>query len=272
MLRAAALRVTRPRLAVLGAVHDHSHADTDAIIRVVRARPRRRVAPGGLRRAAGADPRRAGPLPAAQGSVARYEARVGDNHHHVVCRSCGTIADVDCVVGEAPCLTADGTSYAIDEAEVIFWGAVSRTCARGTRDGQRTTTKHRDRRATDVSEHGSESENPVIAAPEAEAWPPAHQPGLVAEPAEPAGAPPALAKGNPLGEDFSYAEAFADARRRGAEARRRRGDDDLAGLVARRLRPLRAALHPDELALGRHLPHRGRPRRRRRRRRSASRR
>ena len=47
-----------------------------------------------------------------KGSVARYEARIGDNHHHVVCRSCGTIADVDCVVGEAPCLTADGTSYA----------------------------------------------------------------------------------------------------------------------------------------------------------------
>ena len=57
------------------------------------------------------------------GSVARYEARVGDNHHHVVCRSCGAIADVDCAVGDAPCLTAaDDAGYEIDEAEVIYWG------------------------------------------------------------------------------------------------------------------------------------------------------
>ena len=61
------------------------------------------------------------------GSVARYESRVGDNHHHVVCRSCGVIADVDCAVGEAPCLIAaddDGswTASSIDEAEVIYWG------------------------------------------------------------------------------------------------------------------------------------------------------
>ena len=57
------------------------------------------------------------------GSVARYESRVGDNHHHVVCRSCGAIADVDCAVGAAPCLTAaDDHGFAIDEAEVIYWG------------------------------------------------------------------------------------------------------------------------------------------------------
>ena len=57
------------------------------------------------------------------GSVARYESRVGDNHHHVVCRSCGVVADVDCAVGEAPCLTAsDDHGFAIDEAEVIYWG------------------------------------------------------------------------------------------------------------------------------------------------------
>jgi Fur family ferric uptake transcriptional regulator len=57
------------------------------------------------------------------GSVARYEARVGDNHHHVVCRSCGAVADVDCAVGEAPCVTAaDDAGYAIDEAEVLYWG------------------------------------------------------------------------------------------------------------------------------------------------------
>ena len=57
------------------------------------------------------------------GSVARYEARIGDNHHHVVCRSCGVIADVDCAVGETPCLTAsDAGGFVIDEAEVIYWG------------------------------------------------------------------------------------------------------------------------------------------------------
>ncbi len=61
------------------------------------------------------------------GSVARYEARVGDNHHHLVCRSCGAIADVDCAVGHVPCLTAsDDHGYVVDEAEVIYWGAVPR--------------------------------------------------------------------------------------------------------------------------------------------------
>ncbi len=57
------------------------------------------------------------------GSVARYEARVGDNHHHLVCRSCGAVSDVDCAVGEAPCLTAsDDSGFAIDEAEIVYWG------------------------------------------------------------------------------------------------------------------------------------------------------
>jgi Fur family transcriptional regulator, stress-responsive regulator len=122
-LRGAALRVTRPRLAVLSAVHDHPHADTDSIIRVVREDL------GDVSHQAVYDVLRA--LTAAglvrriqpSGSVARYEARVGDNHHHVVCRSCGAIADVDCAVGFSPCLTADDDSgYEIDEAEVIYWG------------------------------------------------------------------------------------------------------------------------------------------------------
>ena len=123
MLRRAALRVTRPRLAVLSAVHDHPHADTDSIIGAVRSDL------GDVSHQAVYDVLRA--LTAAglvrrfqpKGSVARYEARVGDNHHHVVCRSCGAIGDVDCVVGFAPCLAADADSgYEIDEAEVIFWG------------------------------------------------------------------------------------------------------------------------------------------------------
>jgi Fur family ferric uptake transcriptional regulator len=123
MLRGAALRVTRPRVAVLNAVHAHPHADTDSIIGAVRvvlpevshqavydslhaltaARLVRRIQPSG--------------------SVARYESRVADNHHHLVCRLCGAIADVDCAVGEAPCLTAsDDRGYSIDEAEVIYRG------------------------------------------------------------------------------------------------------------------------------------------------------
>jgi Fe2+ or Zn2+ uptake regulation protein len=123
MLRGAALRVTRPRVAVLSAVHEHPHADTDSIIGVVREDL------GGVSHQAVYDVLRA--LTAAgllrriepPGSVARYEARVGDNHHHVVCRSCGAIADVDCAVGTTPCLTAsDDHGYAIDEAEVIYWG------------------------------------------------------------------------------------------------------------------------------------------------------
>ena len=67
------------------------------------------------------------------GSVARYEARVGDNHHHVVCRSCGAISDVDCAVGYTPCLTAaDDSGYEIDQAEVIYWGQCPQCAAAST--------------------------------------------------------------------------------------------------------------------------------------------
>ena len=123
LLRGATLRVTRPRLAVLTAVHDHPHADTDSIIGVVRKDfgevshqavydVLRALTVAGL-------VRRIQP----SGSVARYESRTGDNHHHIVCRSCGVVADVDCAVGTTPCLTAsDDHGFAIDEAEVIYWG------------------------------------------------------------------------------------------------------------------------------------------------------
>jgi Fur family transcriptional regulator, stress-responsive regulator len=123
MLRDAELRVTRPRVAVLSAVRDHPHADTDSIIGVVRDDfgdvshqavydILRALTTAGL-------VRRIQP----SGSVARYESRTGDNHHHVVCRTCGAIADADCAVGTTPCLTAsDDHGYAIDEAEVIYWG------------------------------------------------------------------------------------------------------------------------------------------------------
>ena len=127
-LRGAALRVTRPRLAVLSAVHAHPHADTDSIIQAVRVQAVRE-GHGEVSHQAVYDVLRAltdaGLVRRIQpmGSVARYEARVGDNHHHVVCRSCGAVADVDCAVGEAPCVTAaDDAGYAIDEAEVLYWG------------------------------------------------------------------------------------------------------------------------------------------------------
>src|SRR5215468_8771410 len=118
LLRGAALRVTRPRVAVLAAVHDHPHAETDSIIGVVRAdlgEVSHQAVYDVLRALTAAGlVRRIQPM----GSVARYEARVGDNHHHVVCRSCGAVADVDCAVGEAPCLTgSEDHGYAIDEAE-----------------------------------------------------------------------------------------------------------------------------------------------------------
>ncbi|GAB2674024.1 Fur family transcriptional regulator [Kribbella swartbergensis] len=126
MLRGADLRVTRPRVAVLGAVYALPHADTDSLIGAVRNEiPEvshqavydvlRALTDNGL-------VRRIQP----HGLVARYESRVGDNHHHVVCRSCGVIADVDCAVGHAPCLTAsDDHGFVIDEAEVIYWGLCS---------------------------------------------------------------------------------------------------------------------------------------------------
>jgi Fur family transcriptional regulator, stress-responsive regulator len=123
LLRGAGLRVTRPRSEVLASVHDRPHADTDSIIGAVRDRlpsvshqavydSLRALTDAGLLR-------RIQPA----GSVARYEARVGDNHHHLVCRSCGTVVDVDCAVGEVPCLTADDDhGFVIDEAEVTYWG------------------------------------------------------------------------------------------------------------------------------------------------------
>lgn len=126
-LRVADLRVTRPRVAVLAAVHEEPHADTETIFGIVRS-----VLPDVSRQAVYdvlhvltevGLVRRIQP----SGSVARYESRVGDNHHHVVCRSCGAIADVDCAVGKAPCLTpsdrsGDFEGFVVDEAEVIYWG------------------------------------------------------------------------------------------------------------------------------------------------------
>ncbi|MEO5981483.1 MAG: Fur family transcriptional regulator [Pedococcus sp.] len=123
LLRDAGLRVTRPRVAVLAAVSAHPHSDTDSLIAAARhgvpdvSHQAVYDCLGALTRSGLV--RRIQP----PGSVARYETRVGDNHHHVVCRSCGAIADVDCAVGHAPCLTAsDDHGFTIDEAEVVYHG------------------------------------------------------------------------------------------------------------------------------------------------------
>ncbi|GFG95866.1 transcriptional repressor [Mycobacterium timonense] len=123
----ADLRVTRPRVAVLEVVDANPHADTETIFSAVR------MGLPDVSRQAVYDVlnalttvglvRRIQPL----GMVARYESRVGDNHHHVVCRSCGIIGDIDCAVGEAPCLTPSDDDnvldgFVLDEAEVIYWG------------------------------------------------------------------------------------------------------------------------------------------------------
>jgi len=122
-LRGAGLRVTAARVALLQAVREGDHLGVEAIHAQVRARVghvslqavyealHALTAAGLVRRIEPA------------GSPARFEGRIGDNHHHIVCRSCGAVADVDCAVGETPCLTAsDDHGFTIDEAEVIYWG------------------------------------------------------------------------------------------------------------------------------------------------------
>ncbi len=145
-LRAADLRVTRPRIAVLEAVHAHPHADTETIFSAVRSGlpevSRQAVYDVLNALTAVGLVRRIQP----SGSVARYESRVGDNHHHVVCRSCGVIADIDCAVGETPCLTpSDETGqldgYVLDEAEVIYWGQCSDCTDKGSTDSATSLSK-----------------------------------------------------------------------------------------------------------------------------------
>ncbi len=122
-LRAAGLRVTKPRVAVLASLAEAPHTDTGTVIEMVRRRHTsvsHQAVYDSLNLLTDAGiVRRIQPA----GSVARYELRVGDNHHHIVCRGCGAVADVDCAVGERPCLDASEThGFTIDEAEVIYWG------------------------------------------------------------------------------------------------------------------------------------------------------
>lgn len=143
LLREHSLRVTAPRVAVLRELSAHPHADVDTITRATRERL------GSVSTQAVYDI--LGAL-AAQGMVrkfepaghpARYELELGDNHHHLVCRACGSLTDVDCAVGGAPCLTPAGDEhlthgFVVDEAEVIYWGLCA-ACAQGSDDPNRTT-------------------------------------------------------------------------------------------------------------------------------------
>ncbi|MFA4084473.1 Fur family transcriptional regulator [Mycobacteroides salmoniphilum] len=122
-LRRAGLRVTAPRVAVLNAIAVHPHSTADIIAMVVRAELgkvstqavydvlKACVSAGLVRRIEPA------------GSAALFETRIGDNHHHLVCRRCGAVTDVDCTVGHAPCLEPSHTAgFVVDEAEIVFWG------------------------------------------------------------------------------------------------------------------------------------------------------
>jgi Fur family ferric uptake transcriptional regulator len=141
LLRRHGLLVTAQRLALLRAVSDRSHSTADDVYTVVRAEI------GAISRQAVYDAlaaftdkglvRRIQPA----GSPARYEDRVADNHHHLICRTCNRMVDVDCAVGDTPCLTAaDDSGYEIDEAEVIYWGRCPE-CVAKTEPHQTDTVK-----------------------------------------------------------------------------------------------------------------------------------
>lgn len=130
LLRAHGLQVTAQRLAVMRAVSASPHATSEEISNAVKEEI------GSISKQAVYDVldiltekrllRKIQPA----GSAARYEDRVGDNHHHAICRTCGKTVDVDCALGEAPCLSASGdTGFKIDEAEVIYWGTCSSCCS-----------------------------------------------------------------------------------------------------------------------------------------------
>ena len=152
LLRRHRVHVTAQRLAVMQAVSHRPHSTADDVDKIVRA------AIGAISRQAVYDAlgtltekglvRRIQPA----GSPARYEDRVGDNHHHLICRACNRMVDVDCAVGETPCLTAaDDSGYEIDEAEVIYWGrcpdCLAASSSRPTSHQQQTPRQQEDRHA-----------------------------------------------------------------------------------------------------------------------------
>ena len=159
--------------------------------------------------------------------MARYEARVGDNHHHLVCRSCGTVVDVDCAVGARPCLTpSDDHGFVIDEAEVVYWGLLPRLLRRPAvpdhttppLPGRIPMTEH-DAAVGDMNSPGERgrlprrprrSRHPTEGAGNRDWWPDRLNLKILAK-------NPAVA--NPMGEDFDYAAAFTAPRPRGGQGR-----------------------------------------------------
>jgi Fur family transcriptional regulator, stress-responsive regulator len=141
LLRQRGLRVTAQRLAVLGAVSGAPHVSADAVVETVRGEI------GSISVQAVYDALAAltdrGLLRRIQpaGSPARYETRVGDNHHHLICRVCDRMVDVDCAVGDPPCLTAaEDFGYEIEEAEVVYWGRCPDCVAHGSERTAKGTT------------------------------------------------------------------------------------------------------------------------------------
>ena len=146
-LRERGLQVTAQRLAVLRAVAEHPHSTADELLVVVRAdlgAVSRQAVYDALAALADAQlVRRIQPA----GSSARYEDRVGDNHHHVICRVCGRTVDVDCAVGDAPCLdAADPSGFEIDEAEVIYWGRCPECVTAATKQEKDARARTRQRK------------------------------------------------------------------------------------------------------------------------------
>lgn len=162
LLRHRGIQVTAQRLAVLRAVSAHPHIAADAVADAVRAEIGAislqsvydalslLVAEGLLRRIQ------------PSGSPARFETRVGDNHHHLVCRVCGRVVDVDCAVGAAPCLTAsDDRGYEIDEAEVAYWGRCPDCVARGRTPGPPAPAPRRRRTRATARAAGHPAHSPT---------------------------------------------------------------------------------------------------------------
>jgi Fe2+ or Zn2+ uptake regulation protein len=186
LLRERGIQVTAQRLAVLRAVAGHPHIAADGVVEIVRAEigaiSLQSVYDALAVLVAGGLIRRIQPA----GSPARFENRVGDNHHHLICRVCGRMVDVDCAVGSAPCLTpVDDKGYEIDETQVVYWGRCpdcvgqarapfgSDVPARGRESSQKRDRSHdatipstlrqahgrpqRSRRATDPEENAPDS-------------------------------------------------------------------------------------------------------------------
>ena len=227
-------------------------------------RDRRHFPAVGLRRARRAGHRRADPTHPAGRLAARFETRVGDNHHHLICRVCGRVVDVDCAIGAAPCLhAADDRGYEIDEAEVAYWGrcpecqAASRTAPPSAPSPRRRAyaadrpriprpdpSGCKPHHLRGQSRYGQRNEVSVLQQGAHRPW----QPRLVAGSVEPERAAHESSGGRPDGRRVRLRQGVPVAGSRRRQEGHRGGDDRFAGLVAGRLRPLRRPVHPHGLA------------------------